>query len=112
MMRSISPVRAVQARISSRWGVGSTPSARSMRASSAWNAGSSSFQLLLRATLQAVVGERAGGGDVAQVEVMAGVRDPRERVEWLGFQLVRGGKVCARGGDVAQGVGGDGPTGQ
>ena len=79
MMNSISPVRAVHARISSRWGVGSRPSARSMRASSAWNRGTSSFQLSLRAS-RCRVGERAGGGDVAQVEVMAGVLRSAERV--------------------------------
>ena len=53
--------------------MGSRPSARSMRASSAWNRGTSCVPVVAASHVQAVIGERAGGGDVAQVEVMAGV---------------------------------------
>ena len=113
MMRSISPVRAVHSRISSRWGVGSRPSTRLIRASSEWNRGTSSFWLERRARsrpdrrARARRRHRPGQGDGGRIVIRAASRGGT----CLQFGR-RGGKVCARSGDVAQNVSGEGPKRQ
>ena len=93
MISSISPVRDVQARISSRCGVGvstlgHTRCGREAHESEG-NRGSSSPA----GTVQAVVGERAGGDQLSEVEKVAGVLRAAKGDEWIAFQVGRGGEV-------------------
>jgi hypothetical protein len=59
-----------------------------------------------------VIHEGAGGGEIAEIQMVAGVLSASERKHRLPFQLRGGGEVGPGGRHLAQGVEGIGPVGQ